>query len=67
VKSSTSPHSKVMTIPQQPIPKKPQALARIFKKTNNYFEIAGFFFSIKEDFPVVGNLNFSKDLKDKRK
>jgi len=37
-----------MTIPQQPIPKKPLTLARVFKKTNNYFEAHGIFLSIKD-------------------
>jgi hypothetical protein len=39
-----------MTIPRQPIPKKPPIIARVFKKTNNYFEDVGIFLSIKEDF-----------------
>jgi hypothetical protein len=67
VKSIPSPHSKVMTILQQPIPKKPPILARVFKKTNYYyFEAVGIFLFINEDFLGVGNLNFSRSLKDKR-
>jgi hypothetical protein len=47
-----------MTIPQQPIPKKPPTLARVFKKTNNYFEALGIFLFIKEDFSRGGELKF---------
>jgi len=55
-----------MTILEQPIPKNPPTLARIFF-FKNYFEAVGIFFSIKEEFLVMGNLNFSKGLRDKRR
>jgi hypothetical protein len=53
-------------IPQQPILKKPLILVRVSKETKNYFEIAGVFLSIKEEFLGVGNLNLSISFRDKR-